>query len=69
VKKLLLKAGSFPKGALKVTAGGPNLASPGLPLTAPVTVQLQRPDTTDCWEATFSAPLTNDAFGFKAKSD
>jgi hypothetical protein len=69
VKKLLLKAGSFPKGALKVTASGPNLASPGLPLTAPVMVQLQRQDTTDCWEATFSAPLTNDALGFKAKSN
>jgi 6-phosphogluconolactonase (cycloisomerase 2 family) len=54
----------------KVKAKGKDrfLLMPALPLTAPVTVQLQSAAGT-CWTATFSTPNENDAVQFKAKSD
>ena len=67
--KVLLKAGSAGRGKLGVNGSGTNLHLPILPLTMPVTVQLQQDASSACWEATYSTATTNTASAFKAKSD
>lgn len=64
-----LLAGVQDKAKLQVKGKGPNLSLPGLPLSLPVTVQLQITDGagTTCWESTFSTTSLNDAQQFKAK--
>jgi hypothetical protein len=64
-----LKAGAPGAGRIAIKGRGANLALPGLPLTAPVIVQLQRRDGVPCWSATFSAPATNTSEAFRAKAD
>jgi cysteine-rich repeat protein len=66
--KVLLKAGSG-RGKLGVNGAGPNLLLPTLPLTLPVTVQLQQDASSACWEATYGTATTNTPSAFKAKSD
>ena len=61
-----LKAGAAGMGRITVKGRGASLPLPSLPLTPPVTVQLQRSDGAGCWAATFSAPTTNTAEQFKA---
>jgi hypothetical protein len=63
-----VKAGTAPKGNLAVKAKGANLHLPGMPLTAPVTVQL-RNAAGGCWQGVFSTPAKNDATQFKGVSD
>jgi hypothetical protein len=63
-----VKAGTAPKGNLAVKAKGANLHLPGMPLTAPVTVQL-RNGAGGCWQGVFSTPAKNDATQFKGVSD
>lgn len=65
-----LKAGAAGKASLKVQGKGVNLAMPGLPLTLPVTAQLQN-STGQCWEAQYntSGVIKNDAKQFKAKGN
>jgi hypothetical protein len=41
---------------------------PGLPLTGPVTAQVQS-TSGECWGATYSTPIVNDAIQYRAKSD
>ena len=67
--KLLLKAGDAGKGKIGVKGGGVNLHLPTLPLTTPVRVQLRQSGSGVCWEATYSAAITDTASRFKAKSD
>jgi CSLREA domain-containing protein len=64
-----LKAGSPGAGRIAIKGRGANLALPGLPLTAPVIVQLQRRDGAPCWGAMFSAPETDTSAAFRAKAD
>jgi hypothetical protein len=63
-----LKAGISGKAAAIVKAKGENLATPGLPLGLPVTVQLHA-SSGACWESTHSTAGRNDATQFKGKSD
>jgi hypothetical protein len=42
---------------------------PPLGLATPVTARLVQAGTPLCWEATFSAPVRNDAAVFKSRSD
>lgn len=49
-------------------AKGEGLPTPTLPLTLPVTVQLQNA-AGGCWEATYSTSTLNDAAIFKASAD
>lgn len=69
VQQLVLVQGLLP-GKAKITAKGKgvNLDMPPLPLAGPVRVQLKNTGGA-CWEATYSAPLKNDAAQFKAKAD
>jgi DNA-binding beta-propeller fold protein YncE len=64
--KLLSGAAGFSKALVR--AKGEGVPMPALPLTPPVTVQLQNADG-KCWEATFSTPSANDAAMFKATAD
>jgi len=70
VRKLTLRASRMGMGRITVQARGANLDVPTLPLAAPVTAQVQRSDTAQCWEATFSStPSRNDARQLRARSD
>jgi hypothetical protein len=69
IASLKLTAGAAGKAKITLTGKGGNLQLPGLPLTAPVTVQLVRPDSNTCWSATYSAPSKNVATQFKAAPD
>ncbi len=69
ITKVLLKPLSASAKA-QVKGRGAKLNTPALPLTPPVTVQLLRGDSPDCWEAAYSAaPVINSATQFKAKSE
>ncbi|MFN8544646.1 MAG: DNRLRE domain-containing protein [Candidatus Binatia bacterium] len=67
----VFKVATAGKGNMQVKGRDVNLPLPGLPLTAPVTVQLRNGLGTagTCWSATFSAPVKNTAEEFKAKGD
>lgn len=67
MEKLSLTSGIA--GAAKISAKGKaeHLNMPALGLTPPIVAQLRGAGT--CWEATYSAPLTNTSLQFKAKSD
>lgn len=69
VDRIRLKEGDGTKARLIVKARGPVLATPTLPLTLPVTVQLHADDgiTTECWEATYTEAKKNDSVKFKAR--
>jgi Domain of unknown function (DUF4082)/Putative metal-binding motif len=55
-------------GGIAVRGRGVNLALPGLPLTAPVAVQLVRTDDGGCWESTIATPAVNSATRFRGRS-
>lgn len=49
---------------------GALLSLPAPPFTSlPLTVQLKRLDSTDCWEAIYGTPIKNEVGLFKAKAD
>jgi len=63
-----ISAGASDKAKAALKAKGANVSVPGLPLIAPITVQLR--NRTVCWTASYTAPFTkNDLGGFKDKSD
>jgi hypothetical protein len=68
--KVLLKAGLAGKAKAQFKAKGDNIPSFSLPLSLPVTAQIQS-ENGECWAATFSLPSAskNDASQFKGKSD
>jgi len=68
--KVLLKAGLAGKAKAQFKAKGDNIAAFGLPLSLPVTAQIQS-ENGQCWAATFSAAgeSKNDTTQFKGKSD
>lgn len=68
--KILLKAGLAGKAKAQFKAKGDNIPSFSLPLSLPVTAQIQS-ENGQCWAATFSLPSAskNDASQFKGKSD
>jgi hypothetical protein len=66
--KVTLKAGGTGQAQVSVKGKGANLPDGVLPLTTPVTVQLQA-TTGQCWTATFGTSQVSDAGQFKAKSD
>jgi len=63
-----LIAGVEGKAKAIAKAKGETLPMPALPLTTPVTVQVQTAHG-ECWTATFSTVLENTAEGFRAKAD
>lgn len=71
VSSLSVGAGPEGKAKMKVTATGPSLGPPALPLEVDpeVTVQLLNTDTGACWEATYSTTVTNETTRFTARSD
>jgi hypothetical protein len=68
--KILLKAGLAGKAKTQFKAKGDNIQSFSLPLSLPVTAQIQS-ENGQCWAATFSATSAskNDGTQFKGKSD
>jgi uncharacterized delta-60 repeat protein len=69
VRSIRLESGAADRAKANVKGKGAGLAMPALGLDAPVTARLVRIGTGACWEATFSAPIRNDATTFKAKVD
>jgi len=65
---LRLLDGADQQAKIIAKAGGPVIDVSSLPLVPPVTVQLQHTDG-GCWQATYSAPLVNDGFQFRATAD
>jgi 6-phosphogluconolactonase (cycloisomerase 2 family) len=61
-------SGATGQTRVKLKARGENIPALGLPLTPPVTVQLQNA-AGSCWENVFSTPTTNDATTFRATAD
>jgi hypothetical protein len=68
IRNLILKAGDVGRGRIRARGKGANLDLPPF-LTPPLLVQLQRTDTSQCWEATFSIATRNDGPRFVARSD
>jgi hypothetical protein len=69
IKILQVKSPQNGKVAVKVTGGGAALPISTLPLSSPVTVQLQASNR-DCWEARFGARIrSNDTEKFQARGD
>ncbi|TMA74933.1 MAG: hypothetical protein E6J77_23790 [Deltaproteobacteria bacterium] len=66
--RLVLTAGGAGDASIAAISSGVNLRMPVLPLTPPVTVQLQGANG-QCWGATYSAPSVNDTGEFKAQTD
>jgi hypothetical protein len=67
---LLEKAGAAKKAKAIVKGKGANLGVPALPLTIPVTVQLERNDDPSiCWTATYGTTIKNQTDQFKAHAD
>lgn len=63
VRRIRLKEGLSSKARVLVKAKGPDLATPTLPATFPVTVQVHAADGTshECWEASYTEARKNDA--------
>src|SRR2546427_4060921 len=68
LRRILLKAGGSGAAKISLKGRGVNLPLPTLPLSPPVTVQLQATNG-QCWDAVYGTPLVNDASEFKARSD
>jgi len=64
--KMVLKEG-VDRAKIVVGGKGETLPLAALPLTFPVTVQVQRSDSDECWETNFFTPRVNDAGRVKAK--
>ncbi len=69
ITQVLLKSGTEGRAQIAVKGRGGGLVIPAPPFTLPVTVQLERLDGSQCWEATYSAPSANGNSQFKAKAD
>jgi hypothetical protein len=68
LQRITLKPGADGRAAIIVKAADGTIPVPTLPLTPPVRVQMQASNG-ECWEATYSTPLENDASGFQARAD
>ncbi len=69
VSSVRLKAGAEGRPKIKLKGSRLNLDPPALPLTSPVTAQLQASNG-ECWEARYdSFIIRNDSTGFQARSD
>ena len=68
IRTIILREGAEGKAKIQVKAEGIAVNSPALPLTLPVTVQLQASNG-ECWEAQYSAPLISSSTKFRAKPD
>ena len=68
LSKVTLKAGAMGRAQVAVKGKGANLPDGVLPLTTPVTIQLQA-TTGECWGATFGTAAVSDTGQFKATSD
>ena len=66
--KVVLKAGGPGAAKIVVKGKGVHLALPALPVSPPVTIQLQATNGI-CWDAVFSTVLANNSATFRAKSD
>jgi hypothetical protein len=64
--KIVLKEG-IDRAKIVVGGKGETLPLAALPLTFPVTVQVQRGDSPECWETNFFTPRVNDAGRVKAQ--
>jgi hypothetical protein len=71
VTSLKLTPGAAGDSSISLSATGPFLGLPALPLglTVPVRVQLVNTETGACWEASYSAAVRNAVDRFKATSD
>jgi len=71
ISKMKLRAGLDGRAAIKISANGPSLDLPRMPVAATpaVTMQLHSVESAVCWSSTFSSPSTNTAKLFKARSD
>ncbi len=69
--KMNFKPGADGKAKMDLQTSGefPLVDLPALPLVPPVAVRLLNTDTAACWGADYSAPATNTAAQFKARSD
>ena len=68
LQQVLLRSGPATKAKILVKGKGADLPMPGLPLTAPVTVQLKS-ESGVCWQASYSTPQKNLPEQFRAKAD
>jgi hypothetical protein len=70
IQKVQLKAGEAGKAKVQAAGKGAGLPSVVLPFDLPLVVQVQREDSSECWEAEFDAPgvIRNEAEQFKAKA-
>jgi hypothetical protein len=66
--KIALRAGEEGSAKISVKGKGVNLPVPALPLTPPVTAQLQASNGT-CWDAVYSEPAADDTQRFSAKGE
>jgi len=66
--RVILGAGTDGDARVMVIGSGENLRVPILPLTPPVTVELQAANG-ECWGATYSSPVVNGIGEFRAKTD
>jgi hypothetical protein len=66
---LKLKAGATGMARVQVTGKGPSLSMPTLGLILPVTMQFvaRDPNSTECWQTTYSSDARNDGGDFTAK--
>src|SRR5262249_951747 len=70
LQSVKLQAGAAGKAKISLKGKGSSLGLPAsVALTAPVRIQLQRREGSRCWEAAYSAPTTDVATEFHAKSD
>ncbi len=63
--KMLLRAGEAGHASVVVKGRGVRLALPSMPLTLPVTIQLQE-EGGPCWASTFESARRNDSSRFRA---
>jgi uncharacterized delta-60 repeat protein len=70
IDRVALKPGPDGKAKIVVKGKGATLALPTLPIAEPLAVRVQlKNGVGQCWEATYSTALRNDAGQLKAKSD
>jgi hypothetical protein len=65
--KVLLRAGDAGHTSVVVKGRGASLGLPALPLTLPLTIQLQE-ESGPCWASTFESARRNDAASFRASA-
>lgn len=69
IKSMQVKGLPTGSGAIKLTGDGAMLQVPALPLSLPVTAQVQASNGT-CWEATFETDIRkNDSEQFSARAN